>query len=183
LLAAAGRKSDAAQAARLAMRDSSFQPAASHFLAQLGVAPLISGRGAISRTAPCPCGSGKRFKHCHGADTKADESVVVAPARELRPAVAAARADSERGNFASAMSKLRALPPSELDDADDARIAGTICDDAGRHDLAIEFLSRSLELRDDGGVRSLLAETCARHFRELSEASMRTVDMGAHPSN
>src|SRR5690606_28286998 len=23
--------------------------------------------GRISRNAPCPCGSGKKFKHCHGA--------------------------------------------------------------------------------------------------------------------
>jgi preprotein translocase subunit SecA len=22
--------------------------------------------GRISRNAPCPCGSGKKFKHCHG---------------------------------------------------------------------------------------------------------------------
>ncbi|HAE09310.1 MAG TPA: hypothetical protein DCG26_04065 [Alphaproteobacteria bacterium] len=21
----------------------------------------------MSRNAPCPCGSGKKFKHCHGA--------------------------------------------------------------------------------------------------------------------
>ncbi|MDC1157923.1 SEC-C metal-binding domain-containing protein [Alphaproteobacteria bacterium] len=21
----------------------------------------------VSRNAPCPCGSGKKFKHCHGA--------------------------------------------------------------------------------------------------------------------
>jgi preprotein translocase subunit SecA len=23
--------------------------------------------GRVSRNAPCPCGSGKKFKHCHGA--------------------------------------------------------------------------------------------------------------------
>jgi preprotein translocase subunit SecA len=23
--------------------------------------------GKVSRNAPCPCGSGKKFKHCHGA--------------------------------------------------------------------------------------------------------------------
>ncbi|WP_415665627.1 SEC-C metal-binding domain-containing protein [Zymomonas mobilis] len=27
--------------------------------------------GKISRNAPCPCGSGKRYKHCHGAFTDA----------------------------------------------------------------------------------------------------------------
>lgn len=24
----------------------------------------------ISRNEPCPCGSGKKFKHCHGSKTK-----------------------------------------------------------------------------------------------------------------
>jgi preprotein translocase subunit SecA len=23
--------------------------------------------GKVSRNAPCPCGSGKKYKHCHGA--------------------------------------------------------------------------------------------------------------------
>jgi preprotein translocase subunit SecA len=23
--------------------------------------------GKIQRNAPCPCGSGRKFKHCHGA--------------------------------------------------------------------------------------------------------------------
>jgi preprotein translocase subunit SecA len=23
--------------------------------------------GKISRNAPCPCGSGRKYKHCHGA--------------------------------------------------------------------------------------------------------------------
>ena len=23
--------------------------------------------GKVSRNDPCPCGSGKRYKHCHGA--------------------------------------------------------------------------------------------------------------------
>ena len=22
--------------------------------------------GGVARNAPCPCGSGKKFKHCHG---------------------------------------------------------------------------------------------------------------------
>jgi preprotein translocase subunit SecA len=26
-----------------------------------------SATAKVSRNAPCPCGSGKKFKHCHGA--------------------------------------------------------------------------------------------------------------------
>ncbi|MEM7570873.1 MAG: SEC-C metal-binding domain-containing protein, partial [Pseudomonadota bacterium] len=29
--------------------------------------PAAQGFGKVSRNAPCPCGSGKKFKHCHGA--------------------------------------------------------------------------------------------------------------------
>ncbi|MFN8930061.1 MAG: SEC-C metal-binding domain-containing protein, partial [Alphaproteobacteria bacterium] len=25
--------------------------------------------GKVARNEPCPCGSGKKFKHCHGATT------------------------------------------------------------------------------------------------------------------
>jgi len=173
LLAVNGRINEAAQAARLAENDPSFQLAATSFLTRIGVAPEKPGGNTVSRLAPCPCGSGKRFKHCHGANTKAEGAMGGAPKRELHPVVAAARAGSERQEVAHAVTALQSLPPSDLIEADDARIAGMICDDAGRHDLAIEFLSRSLELRDDRGVRLSLAQTCARHFRELSEASMR----------
>jgi preprotein translocase subunit SecA len=27
----------------------------------------VSTWGKVSRNATCPCGSGKKFKHCHGA--------------------------------------------------------------------------------------------------------------------
>ena len=29
--------------------------------------PLPAGWDSTPRNAPCPCGSGKKFKHCHGA--------------------------------------------------------------------------------------------------------------------
>jgi preprotein translocase subunit SecA len=48
-------------------------------LASLGISPLnipvpqmpVGDDGdsvpqPVSRNAPCPCGSGKKFKHCHG---------------------------------------------------------------------------------------------------------------------
>ena len=29
--------------------------------------PITRGRQKVGRNDPCPCGSGKKFKHCHGA--------------------------------------------------------------------------------------------------------------------
>jgi preprotein translocase subunit SecA len=31
-----------------------------------GLADLASTWGQVGRNEPCPCGSGKKFKHCHG---------------------------------------------------------------------------------------------------------------------
>ncbi len=29
-------------------------------------APFVRQMGKIGRNDPCPCGSGKKYKHCHG---------------------------------------------------------------------------------------------------------------------
>ncbi|MBZ6379459.1 preprotein translocase subunit SecA [Pacificimonas flava] len=34
---------------------------------QQSLPPLPEGAGPVSRNAPCPCGSGRKYKHCHGA--------------------------------------------------------------------------------------------------------------------
>ncbi|HHI88936.1 MAG TPA: hypothetical protein ENK01_03195, partial [Hellea balneolensis] len=31
------------------------------------VEAYVRENGRISRNAPCPCASGRKFKHCHGA--------------------------------------------------------------------------------------------------------------------
>jgi len=35
--------------------------------AQLAAAPFVRSDRKVGRNEPCPCGSGKKFKHCHGA--------------------------------------------------------------------------------------------------------------------
>ena len=32
-----------------------------------GGAPFVRGMPKVGRNEPCPCGSGRKFKHCHGA--------------------------------------------------------------------------------------------------------------------
>jgi preprotein translocase subunit SecA len=31
------------------------------------MAPFVRGDRKVGRNEPCPCGSGRKFKHCHGA--------------------------------------------------------------------------------------------------------------------
>jgi preprotein translocase subunit SecA len=35
-------------------------------------APFVRGERKVGRNEPCPCGSGRKFKHCHGALQAAD---------------------------------------------------------------------------------------------------------------
>lgn len=172
LLAAHGRIDEAVEAARRAMSDPSFLIAAKTFLDRYLATASTPQGSQISRTAPCPCGSGRRFKHCHGA--VAGAPIESAP-RASHPLVATVRADLVRGETARATAHLEALRPGDLIDAEDARVAGSICNELGRTDLAIDFLSRSLELRDDRIVRQYLAQTCADHYHDLSSASMEAV--------
>ena len=30
-------------------------------------APFVRNERKVGRNEPCPCGSGKKYKHCHGA--------------------------------------------------------------------------------------------------------------------
>jgi preprotein translocase subunit SecA len=61
---AAARQTNGAAAAR--------KPAPARASVKPGSKPVAnpsdpSSWGKVSRNAPCPCGSGKKFKHCHGA--------------------------------------------------------------------------------------------------------------------
>jgi len=35
-------------------------------------APFVRGERKVGRNEPCPCGSGRKFKHCHGALQRAE---------------------------------------------------------------------------------------------------------------
>jgi len=35
--------------------------------------PIERAQPKIGRNDPCPCGSGRKYKHCHGRDTSGSE--------------------------------------------------------------------------------------------------------------
>jgi preprotein translocase subunit SecA len=43
------------------------RPPASAGAAEAAVAPFVRSDRKVGRNEPCPCGSGKKYKHCHGA--------------------------------------------------------------------------------------------------------------------
>ena len=56
----------ASPAARAGMRGTP-QPAPPPPPAPEAAAPFVRGERKVGRNEPCPCGSGKKYKHCHGA--------------------------------------------------------------------------------------------------------------------
>jgi hypothetical protein len=85
------------------------------------------------RNDPCPCGSGRRYKHCHGAAAAGEEAA--ARALELR----------QQGLFAES---LKALDEAAASDPRDARVAN------------LQGLLR-MELRDFTGARESLERAIA----------------------
>ena len=58
---------DAYRAQRLAPdADEASPPAAGAAAAAVAAPPFVRAGGKVGRNDPCPCGSGKKFKQCHG---------------------------------------------------------------------------------------------------------------------
>jgi preprotein translocase subunit SecA len=49
------------------------RPAPPSAAAAPGVAPFVRDGRKVGRNEPCPCGSGKKYKHCHGALASTDQ--------------------------------------------------------------------------------------------------------------
>jgi predicted O-linked N-acetylglucosamine transferase (SPINDLY family) len=75
-----------------------------------------------SRNDPCPCGSGKRYKHCHGSETPPADTYV-APDPALDP-LERARAAIRAGRHADAVAILDAAHVEERSDPAALRLLG-----------------------------------------------------------
>jgi predicted O-linked N-acetylglucosamine transferase (SPINDLY family) len=75
-----------------------------------------------SRNDPCPCGSGKRYKHCHGSETPPADGYV-APDPSLDP-LERARVAIRAGRHADAVAILDAANAGERDDPAALRLLG-----------------------------------------------------------
>ena len=75
-----------------------------------------------SRNDPCPCGSGKRYKHCHGGPTPPDDPPVALPARASPLDIA--RAAIGAGRHAEAVAVLDADGVGQRDDLTGLRLLG-----------------------------------------------------------
>ena len=127
-----------AAAAAIARRMLATQPGDEAVRALLEQATAAAARGpAVGRNDPCPCGSGKRYKHCHGAAGASPLAATPAPpagppaATPPDALVARALAAHQRGDLDAAERDYRAALAA-----------------APRHPHALHFLGVILYQRD-----------------------------------
>jgi hypothetical protein len=132
------------------------------------VSPFPAAPDAIGRNAPCPCASGRRYKHCHGTDGPAPLPVIPeAVAGIMRRALACQRAEHLQEAAALYREVLAQVP--DLPDA--VHMLGVTHLQAGDYDEALAVLRRAAELfgwrlasvRHNLGLA--LAAIVARHDR------------------
>jgi tetratricopeptide (TPR) repeat protein len=109
---------------------------------------------AISRNAPCPCGSGKRYKDCHGglgaqaADAQAD------PSQQRRRAILEeALAAQQAGRLDEAHAKYEAVLREEPSNFDALHMLGVVCMQLDRLERAEALVLRALDLRSDAAAK------------------------------
>ena len=129
----------------------------------------MTNSAPASRNAPCPCGSGRRYKHCHAAPG------VPAPAAGnldvLLPAALAAHRAGRLGEAAQLYEHALALAPDHFDAL---HMLGVVHFQQGGNVRACELMEKALALRPDinEAKRNLrLARNALR--RERAEARYR----------
>ncbi len=116
----------------------------------------------MSRNAPCPCGSGLRYKNCHGAVDKADE------VSSLLTAALAAQQDGRLADAEDLYARALAREPSNFDALHMLGVTLFQSQDLVR---AYELMSAACALRPD-------VVEAARNL-ELVEGALRRVDAQA----
>ena len=103
--------------------------------ARTGGAATQSREGAPGRNEACPCGSGRRYKDCHGAPDVHPAAASSAPL-SLRDAVSKQRA----GDFAAAFAIARTILENDPTNVDAHHVAALCAHECGRNDEALSIL-------------------------------------------
>ncbi|TMG81841.1 MAG: hypothetical protein E6H78_16015 [Betaproteobacteria bacterium] len=112
---------------------------------------------AVGRNAPCPCGSGKRYKECHGAiGTPSAASATVSPGpagawwvpQVMREALRAQRS----GRLVEAAEKYRRVLTADPSNYDATHMLGLVEYECGRYDIALRLVRRAIELQPNLGT-------------------------------
>jgi len=100
----------------------------------------------VSRNAPCPCGSGKRYKECHGLLAAPEEATVAAGA-ELRQALEAALEAQVAERFAEAIVIYEQVAAAQPDNFDALHMLGVVHYQRGDLEQARARVRAAIRLR------------------------------------
>ncbi|HET9764535.1 MAG TPA: tetratricopeptide repeat protein [Casimicrobiaceae bacterium] len=99
----------------------------------------------VGRNAPCPCGSGKRYKECHGMLPAAQSAAAAPGSRGMREALELQR-DGQIREAAAIYRRVLAVDPANFDAT---HMLGLLEYEIGDYDEAVSLLRRAIELRPD----------------------------------
>ena len=103
-------------------------------------------KAPASRNDPCPCGSGKRYKECHG---KISAAPLAATTINVDALLGEALQLHEAGNIAAAVERYGRILHHEPENATALHFAGLSQYQAGQPSAALELMWRSLKLADN----------------------------------
>jgi len=108
----------------------------------------------VGRNQPCPCGSGRRYKECHGAISAARPAETAAgPDLSWVPALMqAALAAQKRGNCGEAAEGYRRVLDVDPSNFDATHMLALVEYEGGHPENAVSLLRHAIELRPDIGV-------------------------------
>ncbi len=104
---------------------------------------MMPGSAVISRMRPCPCGSGKRFKHCCGIES-ASEAVFAS--HGLRAIMHRALLLQQAGDLQAAESLYRMALEDARGEPDCLHMLGVICYQTGRYAEAARLIWQALQI-------------------------------------
>ena len=144
----------------------------------------------VARNDPCPCGSGRRYKECHGAfeAAPAEDSAAgraPSPQADLASLMRDALAAQQEGRLADAIAKYEAVLSEQPRNFDALHMLGVAWYQRHQLDRAEEYVDRALAVRPDVAAaqsnRALIAhgrrlareeaDLCRRVLRKMSPLS------------
>lgn len=168
----------AREAAHLARTAPAFRQLAEQLLSRLPASETRASPPApvssISRNQPCPCGSGKRYKHCCGVNTP--ESAGPAnplQAAEHDQAVVLATERFRRGEAFAAKAILESMDPARLGSPQAALEVAHIYHELGDPQREFAFLSRASHLGGRPQIKTRLEDCVDLLFADVSWDSLR----------
>lgn len=131
---------------------------------------------SVGRNSPCPCGSGRRYKECHGAinaEGTRDQTALPPPSQdtELAQLMREALALQQESKLAQAIAKYEAVIAREPGNFDALHMLGVAWFQSNQLDRAADYVDRALAIRPE--------VVAARSNRALIDEARRLAEMEA----